>query len=71
LVQFNEVRSGTSYFSQNDLRLYFGLGQNAVMTKVEVSWPSGQKDSYLNLPADMIYTLVEGGTITQKTLLSK
>src|SRR5713101_2813861 len=71
LVQFNEVRSGTSYFSQNDLRLHFGLGQNAVMTKVEVSWPSGEKDVYQNLPADMIYTMVEGGTITKKTPFSK
>jgi hypothetical protein len=71
LVQFNEVRSGTSYFSQNDLRLHFGLGQNTVMTKIEVSWPSGQKDVYENLPVDMIYTMVEGGNITQKIPLSK
>jgi hypothetical protein len=71
LKQFNEVRSGTSYFSQNDLRLHFGLGQNTVMNKVEVSWPSGQKDVYQNLPADMLYTMVEGGTIAQKTPFSK
>jgi hypothetical protein len=71
LKQFNEVRSGTSYFSQNDLRLHFGLGQNAVMNKVEVAWPSGQKDVYQDLPADMIYTMVEGGTISQKTPFSK
>ena len=71
LVQFNEVRSGTSYFSQNDLRLHFGLAQNTVMTKVEVSWPSGQKDVYQNLPADTIYTMVEGGTITQRIPLPK
>ena len=71
LMQFHEVRSGTSYYSQNDLRLHFGLGQNAVMSKVEVSWPSGQKDVYENLPADMIYTMVEGGTISQKTSFSK
>jgi hypothetical protein len=71
LVQFNEVRSGTSYFSQNDLRLHFGLGQNAEMTKVEVRWPSGQKDVYQNLPADMIYTIVEGGMISQRTPFSK
>ncbi len=70
-VQFNEVRSGISYFSQNDLRLHFGLGQNSVMTKVEVSWPSGQKDVYQNLPADMIYTMSEGGIIVQKTPLSR
>jgi hypothetical protein len=71
LTQFDEVRSGTSYYSQNDLRLHFGLGQNTVMKKVEVSWPSGQKDVYQNLPADLIYTMVEGGTISQKTPFSK
>jgi hypothetical protein len=71
LVQFNEVRSGTSYFSQNDLRLHFGLGTNSVMNKVEVFWPSGQKDVYQDLPADMIYTLTEGGTVPQKVPFSK
>jgi hypothetical protein len=71
LVQFNEVRSGTSYFSQNDLRLHFGLGQNTVMNKVEVFWPSGQKDVYQDLAADMIYTLTEGGTVPQKAPFSK
>jgi len=71
LKQFNEVRSGTSYFSQNDLRLHFGLGQNTVMNTVEVSWPSGQKDVFQNLPADTIYTLTEGGTISQRIPFSK
>ncbi|HEY8669656.1 MAG TPA: CRTAC1 family protein [Terriglobales bacterium] len=71
LVQFNEVRSGTSYFSQNDLRLHFGLGQYGVMNKVEVSWPSGQKDVYQDLPADIIYTFTEGGSITNKIPFSK
>jgi hypothetical protein len=71
LKQFNEIRSGTSYFSQNDLRLHFGLGENSVMNTVEISWPSGRKDVYQNLAADMIYTMVEGGTISQKTPFSK
>lgn len=71
LSQFNEVRSGTSYFSQNDLRLHFGLGHNSVIDKVEVAWPSGQKDVFQNLPADMIYTLVEGNSVPQKTPFSK
>ena len=70
LIQFNEVRSGTSYFSQNDLRRHFGLGKNAVIDKLEVSWPSGQKDTYQNLAADMIYTLTEGSSAVQKTPFS-
>jgi enediyne biosynthesis protein E4 len=71
LVQYNEVRSGTSYFSQNDLRVHFGLGQNSVMNKVEVFWPSGQKDVYQGLAADMIYTLTEGGNVPQKVPFAK
>ncbi len=41
LVQFDEVRGGGSYLSQNDPRLHFGLEQHAVMDRVEISWPSG------------------------------
>jgi enediyne biosynthesis protein E4 len=67
LTQMDEVRSGSSYLSQNDLRLHFGLGQNFIMKTVEISWPSGHKDELSNLPADFIYTIVEGGEIRQKT----
>ncbi len=66
LKQFNEVRGGASLFSQNDLRLHFGLGQNALMNSVEVSWPSGAKDSFQNLPADFIYTIEESAGIEKK-----
>jgi hypothetical protein len=41
------------------------------MKKVEVFWPSGQKDVYQDLPADMIYTMTEGETVPQKVPFSK
>jgi enediyne biosynthesis protein E4 len=66
LVQINEVRSGSSYLSQNDLRLHFGLGPRTDMSTVEVSWPSGKKEVYRDLPADFIYTIVEGKGVQQK-----
>jgi len=66
LVQFNEVRSGSSYLSQNDLRLHFGLGLQTNMSTVEVSWPSGKKEVYRDLPADFIYTIVEGEGVQKK-----
>ena len=69
-AQMNEVRSGGSYISQNDLRLHFGLGANNVMSAVQIAWPSGTKEDYKNLPADLIYTMVEGKGITDKTSLS-
>jgi len=60
LVQFNEVRGGASYLSQNDLRLHFGLGKESNLDSVEVQWPSGLVEKFQNVAPDNIYTLVEG-----------
>ncbi len=70
LSQIAEVRSGSSYLSQNDLRLHFGLGKETSMTTVEIAWPSGKKEIYRDLAADLIYTIVEEGGITKKTPFS-
>ena len=64
LVQFDEVRGGGSYLSQNDPRLHFGLESHAMMDRVEVSWPSGSKEEFPALPVDFIYTITEGKGIT-------
>jgi len=66
LKQFNEVRGGSSYLSQNDLRLHFGLAKRGLVNLVEVAWPSGAKETYRNLPADYIYTIVEGSGVERK-----
>jgi hypothetical protein len=68
-TQFNEVRSGVSYLSQNDLRLHFGLGSDAAMNKVVVSWPSGQMDTLNDVKGDFIYTITEGKGITGRIAL--
>ena len=70
LVQFNEVRSGSSYLSQNDLRLHFGFGQKTTIDNVEVAWPDGNKDVIKALPTDFIYTIVEGEGVKKKTALN-
>jgi hypothetical protein len=67
VTQFNEIRAGSSYLSQNDLRLHFGFGQNSVIDTIEVSWPSGNKEVLKNLPTDFIYTVVEGEGVKLKT----
>ena len=69
LVQMNEVRAGGSYLSQNDPRLHFGLGQQSRMATVEVRWPSGSTEVLNDLPADFIYTIVEGRGIQNRTPL--
>ena len=70
LAQMSEVRGGGSYLSQNDLRLHFGLAENSSMGTVEVSWPSGQKDTLHDLAADFIYTIEEGAGIRGKQALA-
>jgi len=67
LVQFGEVRSGGSYISQNDLRLHFGLAAANNMDEVTIAWPSGRTEVLHDVPADFIYTVVEGEGIKGKT----
>ena len=60
LVQIDEVRSGGSYLSHNDLRIHFGLGAAENVDLLEVRWPSGQIDSFRNLAVDRIVVAKEG-----------
>ena len=69
MSQFDEVRGGGSYLSQNDLRLHFGLGTAPKMDLVEVRWPSGKTETLKDLAADKIYTLVEGRGIKDSIAL--
>jgi enediyne biosynthesis protein E4 len=69
LVQFSEVRSGASYLSQNDLRLHFGLAENTTMREVVIRWPNGETETLRDVPADFIYTVVEGSGIQARVAL--
>jgi hypothetical protein len=67
LAQVDEVRSGASYISQNDLRLHFGLEHRTRIDLIEVRWPSGVIDRIPNLSANKILTIREGkGVVEQK-----
>ena len=57
--QIDEVMSGSSYYSQNDFRLHFGLGNATKVDSVELTWPSGLKESYRNLAANSLFVLQE------------
>jgi enediyne biosynthesis protein E4 len=63
--QRDEVRGGGSYLSSNDSRLYFGLGPDASIQKIEVRWPSGMKEELHNIAADYLYTITEGKGIVE------
>ena len=69
LAQVSEVRAGGSYLSQNDPRLHFGLGGENKIDEVEIRWPSGKLEILREVPADFIYSIVEGQGIQQKTAL--
>ena len=56
----DEVRSGSSYISQNDLRVHFGLGATAQIDYVDVRWPSGIVERFENVLVDGIRQLSEG-----------
>ena len=63
LKQVEEVRSGGSYFSQNDMRIHFGLDSATKADLVEIVWPSGTKDVLKDLAANRLYVVEEGGRV--------
>ena len=56
----DEVRSGSSYNSSNDLRLHFGLGAEDKISGVTVRWPNGELEGFEVGEVDRILELVEG-----------
>lgn len=56
----DEVRSGWSYISNNDMRVHFGLGPATKIDAVQVRWPSGLIEEFAGLRVDTIHTLKEG-----------
>ena len=69
LVQMDELRSGGSYFSQNDMRMHFGLEQATKVDMVEIRWLSGQVDQVNNLEVNRLYVIQEGGKILKAEAL--
>jgi enediyne biosynthesis protein E4 len=70
LEQIDEVRSGGSYFSQNDLRVHFGLGKADRVELIEIRWPSGQVDQIKNVPANRVIYVKEGTGIVKTDVFS-
>ncbi|MDP8981253.1 MAG: CRTAC1 family protein [Acidobacteriota bacterium] len=64
--QMDEVRSGGSYVSQNDMRVHFGLGK-AAKADLEIRWPSGIIDTLANVSVNRVIDVKEGSTVKQGT----
>ena len=60
ITQTEEIHSGGSYISQNDLRVHFGLGSTSRIESLEIRWPSGKVETIKNLDADKFYSVLEG-----------
>ena len=63
--QIDEVRSGGSYFSQNDLRVHFGIGKAEKVDLLEIRWPSGLVEKLENIKPNQLIFVKEGQGIVQ------
>jgi len=64
--QMDEVMSGSSYYSQNDFRLHFGLARAVQADAVEIAWPSGLKETFRDLPANHLIVIQEAKGIVSR-----
>ena len=67
----DEVRSGSSFDSNNDMRVHFGLGAAAKIDWVEVRWPSGLLEKFENVGVDAVHTMKEGTGVPVKSVAKK
>jgi enediyne biosynthesis protein E4 len=58
------VKGGSSYLSQSELPVTFGLGKHDKIDRVTIEWPSGNTEEHKNLAAGQTYDCVEGKAIT-------
>ena len=63
-AQSRMVKGGSSYLSQSELPVTFGLGPWDKVDRLLISWPSGRTEEYKNLSAGRAYQCVEGNGIT-------
>jgi hypothetical protein len=63
--QIDEVRSGGSYISQNDLRIHFGIGRAEKVDVLEIRWPSGYVDTLKDVKANQLIYVKESEGIAR------
>jgi len=70
-VQIDEVRSGGSYISQNDLRVHCGIGKAEKVDMLEIRWPSGQVETLKDVKANQVIYVKEGSGILRTMQFDK
>lgn len=66
-----EVRSGSTFLSQSDLRIHFGLGSNTQADSIEVQWLGGRLEKFGPIKSGQLVTITEGKGITVQSPYSK
>jgi enediyne biosynthesis protein E4 len=69
--QIDEVRSGGSYISQNDLRVHFGIGKAEKVELLEIRWPSGAVDTLKDVKPNQLIVVKEGAGIVRSVKFGK
>jgi enediyne biosynthesis protein E4 len=64
-IQSRQVRSGSSYLSQSELPLTFGVGKRDEIDKIVIDWPSGKTEEYPKVKSGKTYQLTESKGITE------
>jgi hypothetical protein len=70
-TQVREVRSGSSYLGQHDLRVHIGLGRATTIERMEVRWPNGQMETVTGVAANQSVTITEGKGVTARETLKR
>jgi len=66
-TQIREVKAGSSYLGQSDLRVHAGLGTAVRVDRLEIRWPGGAVETIENVAANQIVTVTEGKGVTGRT----
>jgi len=70
-TQMRDIKAGSSYLSQNDLRAHFGLGTAAVVERLDIQWPSGATETVRDVAANQIVTVQQGKGIVDRTAFKR
>ena len=66
--QLREVRSGTGYISQDDMRLHFGLAQNDRIDSLVIRWPDGRRERLENIAANQFVSIARDKGIIESSI---
>jgi enediyne biosynthesis protein E4 len=70
-TQMREVRAGSSYLGQHDLRVHVGLARATTIERLEIRWPNGQVEAVTGVAANQIVTITEGKGATGSVAMKR